>query len=99
MTKRNNGFALLEVIVVVVIVGLVALVGVKVYGAHQDKTANQTGVSQAENQAQLQAATASVPEIKSAADLDRASQVLDQNDPGAVNSNDSAQLDKDIDSL
>jgi len=89
MSRSSKGFALLEAVAIVGIVGLIALVGVKVYGSHKDKSAATT------NSQSQQSAAATVPQVKTSADLDKASQVLDQNDPTTANSNDSAQLDRD----
>lgn len=102
MTKhaKQQGFALLELVAVVVIIGLVALVGVKVYGAHKDKAlSNETTATTTASQTQVSSDQATVPQIKSATDLDKASQMLDQNDPDSSNASDSAQLDKDISSF
>lgn len=101
MTQRNNsGFALLEILAAVVVVGLIAFAGVKLYGAQKDKSLDSDSATNSSiKQQQLESSVNSVPQINSSADLDKASRVLDENDPGATNTNDTAQLDKDINSL
>jgi prepilin-type N-terminal cleavage/methylation domain-containing protein len=101
MSRLNNskGFALLELIAVAVIVGLIALAGVKVYGSHKNSVANEADNTAATDQAQIESSQSTVPQIKSSTDLDKASQTLDQNDPDSSNVNDSSQLDHDINDL
>jgi prepilin-type N-terminal cleavage/methylation domain-containing protein len=98
-SKSNSGFALLELIAVVVIVGLIALAGLKVYGAHKNSVASESAATNTSSQESLKSAAATVPQVKSSADLDKASKVLDQNDPDSTNANDSAQLDNDANDL
>jgi len=54
---------------------------------------HNTAAPVATNQAASTISVSTAPTISSANDLDKASQALDQTDPGTANSSDSVQLD------
>lgn len=67
---RRNGFTLIEVMIVVLIIGIVGIIGWRVYDVNVNKpTANQSTTA------------ASVPaKIENTSDLDKATQALDNTD-------------------
>ena len=71
--RKNNGFSIAELLIIVVVVVIIGALGVVGYnswknnGAKQADTANKT-------------ATASVPEVKNTSDLDTVSKLLDDTD-------------------
>jgi prepilin-type N-terminal cleavage/methylation domain-containing protein len=71
---RKSGFSAVEVIIVLVIVGIIAALGVVGYNRwKQTQTkSNSTDTSQQ--------STTGAPEIKKTSDLDKAATVLDQSD-------------------
>jgi Tfp pilus assembly protein PilX len=88
MKRRQNGFAHLALLLLLVIVAVVAFAGYKVVKNHQDQTAaNKTSTAVVE----------SAGAIKSAADLDGASATLNnQNIDGDLNPD---QPNNDVNSL
>ena len=99
LSKKPNGFAFIEALVIITVVALIAVVGFKVYENRSTDTsqanASQTSTKTTASQTPLSTGVSTVPEINSSSDLDKASQTLDQNDPTTANNADTAQLDKD----
>lgn len=93
LRKSQLGFSAVELTIIVVIVAALALVGYTVYNRQNNKTATTT---QPTNSQATATDVPSAPAISSTSDLDKASAVLDQVDPGASNSNDSSQLDSQL---
>lgn len=90
MRRTNqNGFSIVEVLLVLVVVAVLGFVGYKVYSRQHDSSAT-TASSQSTGSATAND-VASAPDVKSTSDLDKAATTLDQTDPAASNS-DSSQL-------
>lgn len=79
MRIRNNqsGMAIVEAVLILVIVGLIGVVGYKVYSTKQN--ADESAVNSSAAQAVTPAAN--VSKINSTADLDKAEQTLDATNP------------------
>jgi hypothetical protein len=95
MKKNQKGFAhglILLVIVVIVIV----IIGWLVYHKHgttNGSTAKtSSGTSSQTSQSRTASNVSTAPTISSTGDLDKALQVLDQNDPSSANASDTNQL-------
>lgn len=87
---RHQGFAFMELILIVAIVAIIGLLGYAAYNAF-----NKNGSSTTANTTTPTETTANVPAaptINSASGLDQATAALNQTDPNA-SSADSAQLD------
>lgn len=82
--RKNKGFSVVEVVIVVVVVGVIATLGVVGYNRWK-----QTQVVSKDDTTQ-QADTATIPEVKTTGDLDKALSTLDQAD---VAGTDTTQLD------
>jgi len=89
--KPQNGFSLIELVIILMALGVVVLAGIKVYGL---RTNSQSG----QNSTAAVSAT-NIPTINSASDLDKVNQTLDDNDPASASAADTAQLDKDLSNL
>lgn len=92
--KRQSGFAFLELLLVVVIIGAVVVIGMWVYqkGLPGAKTASDT-TSSSNTQSPIAHNVSSPPTVSSTSDLDKALATLNQNDPAASNNSDQNQLD------
>ena len=88
--RKNKGFSVVEVVIVVVVVGVITTLGVVGYNRWK-----QTQVVSKDTTAQ-QADTATVPEVKTTSDLDKALTTLDQAD---VTGTDTTQLDSQSESF
>lgn len=99
-TQTNQaGFSLVELAIVLGVVGVLAFVGFSVYNRQHTQTASssQNGVGQtANNQSAKATDVAPAPTINSTSDLDKASAVLDQTDPGGSNNADATTLDTQL---
>lgn len=82
--RKNKGFSVVEVVIVVVVVGVIATLGVVGYNRWK-----QAQVVSKDDTAQ-QADAATVPDVKTTTDLDKALSTLDQAD---VAGTDTTQLD------
>lgn len=81
--KNHKGFSIVEVVIVLAIVGLIALIGWRVWEANQFTTdGSQSGTTQSE----------AAPEINSESDLDTADQTLDATN---VEGQEAKQLDSE----
>lgn len=83
--RKNNGFSVVEVFIVVAVVGVVVTLGVVGYNRWRQTQATQD----AKTDTSQQAAT-SAPEITTSSDLDKALTTLDQAD---VAGTDDSQLE------
>jgi hypothetical protein len=95
MTLRNNqaGFSAFELVLVVLVLGVVAVAGLRLMNANSDaknSTSNTSAVSNGSSKA---------PAIKTAKDLDKAQATLDQNDPATTNTSDSKALDTELSAI
>jgi type II secretory pathway pseudopilin PulG len=88
MKRNQSGFGLVEVILLLVIVGLIAFVGFRVWQANQD---DFLGTDTTSNQQQ---SNESAPQINDAEDLDKAEDTLNNTDIGG---NSEKQLDSELD--
>lgn len=88
--KRQSGFSAVELVIVLAVVAVLGLVGYSV----NNRLRNKPGSTQ--NSAAKASDVSAAPEVKSASDLDKASQVLDQNNPGSTNSSDASKLDGEL---
>ena len=71
MRGARNGFTLIEIMIVVLVIGIVGVIGWRVYDANVNKpTANQTGMPTSSEAAKIQ----------NTSDLDKATQTLDNTD-------------------
>lgn len=93
--KPQNGFALLELLLVLVVLAGIAFAGFWVYQKQADKDNKPAAAASTPSSNQQPKANnvSTAPEVKSTSDLDKAAQTLDQNDPAAANSADSGSLD------
>lgn len=93
--KQQSGFAVVELVLVVVVVAAIVVAGLWVYQKNNDKSDAASNTA-SENAAQTQSPVANnvstAPPVKSSSDLDRALNVLDQNDPSTANKADSGML-------
>jgi Tfp pilus assembly protein PilV len=87
--SKQNGFSVVETLIVLVVVVALGFVGYKVYSRQHDNTAT-TASSQSTGSATAND-VANAPDVKTTSDLDKAAATLDQTDPGTSNS-DSSQL-------
>ena len=92
MKKLNNpnqaGVGHIALVLVVLVFGAIGFIGYKLYAHPLKPTSGSTAVTQTPA-----ANTAVAPQIKTATDLDKATNVLDQNDPTSTSASDSAYLD------
>lgn len=96
LRSNQNGFALFEALTVLIVAGLIGVTGWWVYHrnhntANSSKTASSN--SSSVNTSPVAKNVSTAPQVKTADDLDKALQVLDQNDPSSANSSDTTQLD------
>lgn len=73
--NKQRGFSVVEVLLVAVVVAVLAFVGYRIYQNRQVKT-------------DVPAPQSSVPEVKTTADLDKASKTLDDTNVDALDSYD-----------
>lgn len=95
MNRRQYGFTALEALLILIIVGLVALIGYKVYNTKQvaDKSAN-SAVSVIEN---TPVAESNIPStINTADDLTKAEKVLDDYDSSQTDNSDLTKLESEL---
>lgn len=92
--KQQSGFAILELVLVVVIVAAIVVVGLWVYNKNQsdNSTASNTA-STSKTQSPVAHNISTAPQINSTSDLDRALVTLNQNNPATSNNSDQRQLD------
>src|SRR3989344_5473331 len=91
--RWSSVFTFIEVLVVLVIVTMIGLVGYTVYNR---QSGNDGSGQSSSSSSETEANDVSVaPEIKNASDLDKAQEVLDQNDPNASGS-DASQLEGEL---
>jgi Tfp pilus assembly protein PilV len=88
---KESGFALVEIVLVVIVLALIGFVGYvfvnnQMHGTASKNTAQTTTASAAET----------APVINTTSDLDKAQATLDANDPSTSTSSDSSQLDSDL---
>ena len=97
--RNYDGFSVVEILIVIIVLAVLGFIGFKVY-TMQHKNKGQAVTSNAPSSSNNQSATAdnisSSPSIASTGDLDKAGQMLDQNDPGNTNTSDSNQLDSQL---
>jgi Tfp pilus assembly major pilin PilA len=94
-TVKQKGFAFIELLLIVAVVAVIGLVGYKIYNDRSKTVTSESPTSSTSNKEPASATVSPAPAVQTSADLDKASQTLDQNDPATANSADSAQLDKD----
>jgi prepilin-type N-terminal cleavage/methylation domain-containing protein len=88
--SKQNGFSIVETLIVLLVIAVLGFVGYKVYSRQHDNKATTTASSQPASSATAND-VAKAPDIKTTGDLDKAAATLDQTDPAASNS-DSSQL-------
>lgn len=99
MRLRNNqsGFSVVEVAILAVVIVGVGFVAYTVYNRKNATTANSNTPTKTSNQLATEVSdVASAPYVKSATDLDKASDTLDKTDPDKSNNADTSQLDQDL---
>lgn len=91
--KQQSGFAVLELILVVIIVAAIVVAGLWVY--NRNKSTNETASTTPINSTESPVAhnVSSAPAIHSTGDLDKALATLNQNNPDTANISDQSQLD------
>ena len=90
LTRKQAGFTLVEIAIVVVVVGIIAFLGYTFYNNQVQKNASDES-----SQSAVAEDVDSAPEINSTEDLDSAEAVLDGTDPSS-SSSDSSQLDAEL---
>jgi Tfp pilus assembly protein FimT len=93
LRKHQSGFSAAELVLILVVVGIIAVVGYVVYNRQPKTTTNVPA------QASQVSDVSSAPTIATTSDLDKALQVLDQNNPGSANSSDTSQLNSQTSSF
>ena len=97
--NKQSGFSAPELLLVLLIAAIIGVVGYYVYDVKKstdESNANSIAAQQtpaASKESTEAKNVTAAPAINSAADLDKAQTVLDQNDPETGNSADSDQLD------
>jgi len=89
--KQQSGFAVVELVVVVVILAAIGFVGWQVYQKQSGATTANTPPT-ANTQSPVAKDVSAAPSVDSTSDLDAALNTLNQNDPSTANSSDSSQL-------
>jgi len=72
--RKNQGFAIMELVIVILVVAIVVALGVIGYGRWKDANTTQT----ANTSGQQATMTPAAPQVQSTQDLDTASKALDQ---------------------
>ena len=92
--RSSLGFTVLELLLVAAVVGLIGLVGYKIYNTQKenDKVANNTDAILE----QALAPNAAVPAISSANDLEQVEKTLADYDSSAQDDKDLSQLDSEL---
>lgn len=92
--RNHQGFSLIEVVIVVIVVGLIAALGYVAWNKFANQDAQtETSTSQSATAEDVPAA----PQIETTDDLDEASTTLDQIDVNG--SGDDAQLEREVESF
>jgi hypothetical protein len=92
--KTQSGFAHVAILVLVLVFAVIGVIGYRLYANQSAAETSQTFT--APTTAKVPTAA---PQIKSASDLDTASNVLDAGDTTAISNNDSAALDSQMSAL
>jgi len=97
--KKNNqkGFAFLELILVIVVLGLLIFAGLKVYGSHKNSIANQTAASTTTTASKVSGTATPVPAVTDKSDLDKAQSALNTADTSSNTSAESQMAAQDSD--
>jgi len=93
-TNNSKGFALFELIAVLVLIALVVLIGLKVYNGKGSTVSNESSSTGTTTKSTLKSDVPTAPTITNTSDLDKSQKALDDTNIDE-NSADSAQLDKD----
>ncbi len=97
ISKHQQGFGTIELLVIMVIVVVIAFVGYSVYNRQTKPTDTSSTVHQTDTTDSSKANdVAAAPSINSTSDLDKAAAALDKTDPDASNKADTAQLDSQL---
>lgn len=92
--SKQSGFAFLELVLIIVIIGALVVIGMWVYGQHKSKNDTASnGTALNSTQSPVAQNVSQAPSIGSASDLNTALSTLNQNDPATANSSDQNQLD------
>ena len=95
--KFQQGFSAFELVVVVLVLGIVAVVGLRIVGNRNKSPVASTTSAITSSVSTVQVAPP--PAVNSTSDLSTAQQTLDQNDPTSSNNADSSQLNTDLSGL
>ncbi len=79
-TKRQLGFSIIEIAIVVVVVGLVGFVGYTAYNKLHNNAVTTTGTTVADQQPVASDVSTAAPAITTTSDLTAAETALDQTD-------------------
>lgn len=90
--KQQSGFAVIELVIVVVILAAIGFAGWWVYQRQHNKTTTANMTPTTSTQSPVANNVSSAPVVNSTSGLDAALNTLNQNDPSAANSSDSSQL-------
>lgn len=95
MKSRTNqsGFSIIEIAVVVVLVGIVALLGYTFYNRQNSNPVADTATA---TQSAVATDVPVAPAVKSTGDLDAALAILDQTNPAGSNNADATLLDSQV---
>lgn len=91
--KQQSGFAIIELVLIVVILVAIGFAGWWVYQKRNDTTAPSPTTTASNTQSPVAKNVSTAPTVNSTSDLDKELNTLDQNDPSTTNSADSSQLD------
>jgi cytoskeletal protein RodZ len=91
--KQQSGFAIAELVLIVVILVAIGFVGWWVYQKRNDTTTPSTTTTANDAQSPVAKNVSTAPTVNSTSDLDKELNTLNQNDPSATNNADSSQLD------
>lgn len=89
--KQQSGFAVLELVLVVVIIAAIVVVGLRIHNRSKTTTTANTLPTNS-TQSPVANNVSKAPPVNSTSDLDNALNTLNQNDPPTANSADSSQL-------
>jgi Tfp pilus assembly major pilin PilA len=94
---RQKGFAAIELVLIVVVVAVIAVIGTKLYSNRTKQVSSSTANPATSQASEINTGVVPAPNIVNASDLDKAQQVLNQNDPSTANNDDSASLNQNAD--
>lgn len=89
---NQSGFSVVELVIVLAVVAVLGFVGYSIHNLQNNKTADTSTTQTASGQPAKANDVPSAPVINSTSDLNTASTMLDQTDPGSSNNTDASQM-------